>query len=108
MACYVFLGERSCLKVGKVGPNSGPRFSYQHYDPGSSMSNLAKSILKCTLPMRPYEDHEMLDEKTVGQWIRSHTIRVNFYLDSRLPSPVLSLLEAFLQCRLSPVFEGRV
>jgi len=66
MACYVFLTDERCLKVGKVGPKSGPRFSYQHYDPTSSMSNLAKSILNSKPPMRPHKEHEDLDEKTVA------------------------------------------
>jgi len=32
--------------------------------------------------------------------------RTNFLLDERLGIPVLTLLEAFLQCRLRPRYEG--
>lgn len=102
MAVYVFsLGER-CLKVGKVGPRSQARYTSQHYKPNSSKSNLAKSIL----------DHKdelgvvHIDELTVGDWIKNNTDRINFILEARLGVPVLTLLEAFLQCRLKPLFEG--
>ena len=108
MACYVFVGPDRCLKVGKVGPNSGPRFSYQHYDAASSNSNLAKSLLSSRPPHRPFSDADPIDETSVGDWIRSNTRRANFYLDAALPPFALSLLEAFLQCRLRPVFEGRL
>jgi hypothetical protein len=32
--------------------------------------------------------------------------RVNFLVDERLGMRVLTLLEAFLQCRLNPCYEG--
>src|SRR3954453_16960248 len=38
-------GAGMVLKVGKVGPNSEPRFRYQHYSPTSAGSTLAKSLL---------------------------------------------------------------
>lgn len=47
-----------------------------------------------------------LDETNVHSWIREHTDRVNFILDAALGVPILNLLEAFLQCRLQPEFEG--
>jgi hypothetical protein len=106
MACYVFYGSDRCWKVGKVGPNSGPRFSHQHYNPGSSMSNLSKSLLACSPSVRPYPDGS-LDESTVGDWIRSNFQRVNFYLSAEQPLCLLTLLEAFLQCQLRPHFEGK-
>jgi hypothetical protein len=45
MAVYTFFWEGRCLKVGKAGPNSGARYTSQHYLPGKSKSNLADSIL---------------------------------------------------------------
>jgi len=45
-------------------------------------------------------------ETNVAGWIREHTDRVNFILDAPLGVHVLNLLEAFLQCRLRPEFEG--
>jgi len=44
-AVYVFNWTGTCLKVGKVGSRSQSRFTSQHYNPNSSASNLAKSIL---------------------------------------------------------------
>lgn len=46
MAIYIFFHGTECLKIGKVGPKSQPRYTSQHYNPNSSNSNLAKSILK--------------------------------------------------------------
>ncbi len=102
MGAYVFLWGDECLKVGKAGPSSHARYRYQHYRPGSSNSNLAKSILK--------EPGRLgisgIDESNVGKWIKGNTDRVNILLDDDAGMPVLNLLEAFLQCRLKPRFEG--
>jgi hypothetical protein len=102
MAVYVFIWGDHCLKVGKVGPKSLARYTSQHYNPNSSKSNLAKSILKQKSPLGvPH-----LTETNVGDWIKHNTDRINFLLDQNLGTPVLSLMEAFLQCRLKPKFEG--
>ena len=44
-----------------------------------------------------------VDETTVGDWLMANTNRDHFFLSG---SQLTHLLEAFLQCRLSPVFEG--
>ena len=102
MAVYVFVWGDLCLKVGKVGPRSQAWYTSQHYNPNSSNSNLAKSILahKSELGL------PNLINTTVGNWIKTETDRTNFLLDRTLGIPVLSLLESFLQCRLRPRFEG--
>jgi len=102
MAVYVFTWGDKCLKVGKVGPRSQARYISQHYNPNSSNSNLAKSILKHkdALGLRD------LTESSVGVWIKKNTDRINFIFDNDLGIPVLSLMESFLQCRLRPRFEG--
>jgi hypothetical protein len=102
MAVYVFLWGDSCLKVGKVGPRSQARYTSQHYNPNSSNSNLAKSILKQGLEL----GLPSLSDTTVGNWIKMETDRINFLFDQKLGIPVLSLMESFLQCRLRPKFEG--
>jgi len=102
MAVYCFFWRDECLKVGKVGPKSQARYTSQHYLPNSSMSNLAKSILKEQRRM----GLENLNESTVGDWIKQETTRVNFILNSSVGVSALNLLEAFLQCRLIPKFEG--
>lgn len=102
MAVYVFTYNNECLKVGKVGPRSKARYTSQHYNPKSSQSNLAKSILKSKKDFGSVE----LTEITVGDWIKKNTDRLNFLINLTLGVPVLTLLESFLQCRLRPRFEG--
>ncbi|NKQ37279.1 MAG: hypothetical protein HF973_16890 [Chloroflexi bacterium] len=102
MAVYVFLWGDVCLKVGKAGPKSQARYTSQHYNPNSSNSNLAKSILKHKTEL----GLPNLTDSTVGDWIKSNTDRLNFILDQNLGIPVLSLMEVFFQCRLRPRFEG--
>lgn len=102
MAVYVFARGEDVLKVGKVGAKSQARYTSQHYNPGSAMSTLAASILA------DRASHALTDEDAagVGAWIRQRVDRVNFLLDERLGMRVLTLLEAFLQCRLNPRYEG--
>lgn len=104
MAVYVFsFGPRVLmLKVGKVGPNSAARYTAQHYNAGSAKSTLAASLIKHGERIGVAS----LNETNVSGWIREHTERVNFILDATLGVHVLNLLEAFLQCRLKPEFEG--
>jgi len=102
MAVYVFMWGDKCLKVGKVGPKSQARYTSQHYNPKSSNSNLAKSILK----HKKEPGLASLTDSKVGNWIESNTDRINYILNMELGIWVLSLLEAFLQCRLRPKFEG--
>ena len=102
MAVYVFHWNNQCFKVGKVGPKSQARYTSQHYNPKSSNSNLSKSILK-DIPTLGIKD---ITDKNVGSWVKTNTERVNFLIPESLGIPLLSLLEAFLQCRLKPRFEG--
>lgn len=101
MAVYVFLWGSNCLKVGRAGPKSAARYTSQHYAPGSSRSNLARSLLevKNELGLRH------LNEANVGRWIRRHSDRINFLLDKKLGKRALALVETFLQCRLKPRFD---
>ncbi len=102
MGVYIFQWGNQCLKVGKAGPRSHARYTSQHYNPRSSRSNLAKSLLK------DCESLEIagLDEHNVGEWIMKNTDRINILLDADAGMPLLNLLEAFLHCRLKPRFEG--
>ncbi len=103
MAVYAFFHQGRALKVGKVGPNSGPRFTSQHYNPNSARSNLARSLLQGTAVIDGMER----DELTIGSWILKNTDRVNLLLPARAGMPLLTLLEAFLHVRWMPMFEGR-
>ena len=102
MAVYVFSDSSRVLKVGKAGPNSGSRYTSHHYNPNSSGSNLAKSVLT---------DKDMVQlcdvtASNVSAWIKQNTDRVNFIVDSRVEMRLLTLLEVFVQCRLRPLYEG--
>jgi hypothetical protein len=102
MAVYVFTHGADVLKVGKMGPKSQPRYTSQHYNPGSAQSTLAASVIA---------DAERLglgeaDMEEIGNWIRANVDRVNILLPTQLGVPVLTLLESFLQCRLRPRYEG--
>jgi hypothetical protein len=101
-AVYVFSQGPEVLKVGKVGANSGPRYTHQHYNAGSAASTLAASVLadRQRLGCGDIEPGE------VGAWIKQNVDRTNFLLDQRFGIPVLTLLEAYLQCRLRPRYEG--
>ena len=102
MAVYAFHYQGRTLKVGRVGPNSAARYTSHHYGHGRAPSTLAKSIVA-----RQNEiDVCGITKETVGDWVKTNTDRCNFLLDASHPHRVLVLLEAFLQCRLDPLFEG--
>lgn len=90
MAIYAFFLDGRALKVGKVGPNSGPRFTYQHYT-GSAQSTLRGLLLS----NREKVGAPDLHEGTAADWIRSHTDLI----PATFGMPFLSLLEAFLHAR---------
>ncbi|MGH9350555.1 MAG: carbon-nitrogen hydrolase family protein [Terriglobia bacterium] len=104
MAVYAFFLNGQSLKVGKVGPNSGPRYTSQHYSPGSAGSTLAGSILKDPTKVGAVG----VDSGSVGDWIKNNTDRVNLLLPVSSGLPILSLLESFLHVRWKPQFEGRL
>lgn len=101
IAVYVFSWNGKYLKVGKVGPKSQARFTSHHYNSKSSNSNLSKSLLKASEDM-----NIAVTDETVGGWLKGNVDRVNFLLDDKYGMMTLSLLEAFLHCRLRPRFEG--
>lgn len=97
---YVFMFGDRCLKVGKAGLKSSARFCGQHYGTNAP-STLAKSLLK-----RPPSGVTGLDVTNVGAWICDNTTRINFLIPAKNGIFARSLLEAFVQCRLLPEFEG--
>lgn len=102
VAVYIFSDTERVLKVGQVGPNSQSRYTSHHYNPESSGSNLSKSLLEDEHAKEKYN----LSQEIVGEWIKKNTDRVNFIIDADYYGPILSLFEAFVQCRLDPVYEG--
>ncbi len=103
MAVYAFFFDGRALKVGKAGPNSHARYSYQHYNASSAASTLAGSLMRNPAAV----GIEGIEASDIGQWIREHTDRVNLLLPEDLGDSFLSLLETFLHVRWNPVFEGR-
>ena len=102
MAVYIFSSKECVLKVGKAGSRSQARYTSQHYNPGSAPSTLAASILKD----KNAGQRCRLTEENISDWIKKNTDRTNFLLDANMDKWLLNLLEAFVQCRLKPVFEG--
>ena len=101
MAVYVFSDKECVLKVGKAGPKSQARYKSQHYK-FSAPSTLAKSLLSDEDRVRKYD----LTKENVSDWIKENTDRVNFLVDANMSKWLLNLLEAFVQCRLRPTYEG--
>jgi hypothetical protein len=103
-ATYAFFLGDLCLKVGKVSPNSTARFTSQHYGITTG-STLAKSLLA---QRDAIAGLQTLSETSVGPWLKRNTSRFHVFLHSEQPAAALSLLEAFLQCRFRPLFEGKI
>lgn len=108
---YCFFLGKQCLKAGKAGPKSASRFTDQHYRL-QAPSTLAKSILAGKdrvvklLKQELQEELHTTKEEQIGAWIEKHTSRLNVLIPAQAGPHVLSLVEAFLHCRLQPIFEG--
>jgi hypothetical protein len=101
MAVYTFFYKNECLKIGKAGPNSNARYLSQHYNPKSSQSNLAKSLLADEkLPIKTF------NEENIGDWIKQNIRRINILVDKDLNIYILNLIEAFAQLYFHPRYEG--
>lgn len=100
---YVYLfyhkTKKQFLKIGKAGPNSQNRI-YQHYNPGSSGSNLAASLLGSI-----EFNAEINGISEVGPWIQSNTLLYLLIIMNKKDRFLLNFLEAFLHLKLNPLFE---
>lgn len=111
-AIYAFLLGDACLKVGKAGPKTKARFTSQHYG-DNAPSTLAKSIIKDREPvLRVVPPHarseiELLSIASVGRWLEQNTTRLHIFVPAVAPRCALDLAEAFTQCRLRPLYEGK-
>jgi hypothetical protein len=102
MAIYAFWWNDNWLKIGQAGLKSSARYTSQHYNSGSSISNLSKSLISDTR----MNDFIGFDTNNPGAWIKMSTCRVNILISARRGRAMLSLLEAFLHVRLKPRYEG--
>jgi hypothetical protein len=75
-----------------------------HYNPASSQSNLAKSLLSYPV-LWPWLGIESLTATSVGEWVRRNLDRTNFFLPAARPQ-VLATLEVYIRARVGSVFEG--
>ena len=111
---YVFFNENYCFKVGKAGSKSKARWNSHHYNlDNKTPSTFAKSIMKNKekfkqyYPKSKYEEINNLKKDNIKQWIRDNTYRIEFKISADKSKYALNLLEALLQFRLEPVFEGK-
>jgi hypothetical protein len=100
MGVYIFMFNDMVLKVGKANSKSNPRFLSQHYN-FSAKSTLAKSIS---------EDVEFsncnIKTENISEWIKKNIRRIDVFLDESLGMFVLNLVEAYLQLKFLPKYEG--
>lgn len=96
-------GEGIVLKVGKVGPNSDPRFRSQHYTL-SAGSTLAKSLLGHPI-IWPWLGVDNLNAASVKAWMLENLDRMHIFVPGGSPL-VLAALEMYVRARIGSVFEG--
>lgn len=101
MSVYTFWYGTTCLKIGRVGPNSNARFLSQHYNPESAGSTLASSILHDNLGK-----DLGITKDTVGVWIKTNCRRIDILLNADLGNFTSELIEAVLHYKYEPLFEG--
>jgi hypothetical protein len=100
-AVYIFFHGARCLKVGRAGGKSAPRYCSQHYG-HHAKSTVAKSLVSRQAQL----GLQGLTYETIKEWMCENTERANLLLPATKGPFVLALLEAFMQCRLNPEFEG--
>jgi len=101
MGIYSFALNDRFLKIGKAGSNSGPRFTYQHYKPGSAQSTLASSILSDP-EMKKYS----LSTDNIESWMKKNLRRIDILFDANFGPLVLSFAETSLHLKYQPKYEG--
>ena len=122
IAIYIFKYNDKVLKIGKAGKMSGQRFQYQHYNPNSCKSNMAKSILDDreyyrekelnSIPEYNLNNKEKSKSKyeEISNWILNNTKRTNIYISNLDKSVndyfILNLFESILHFIYQPRYEG--
>jgi len=105
MGIYIFIFSDEVLKVGKVGPNTGPRWTSHHYGPKRAPSTLSKSLLEDA--KSAYNLAPQGNKLEIGAWMKANLRRIDILVDAAAGNAALAFLEAFLHCRLKPRYEGR-
>lgn len=111
---YVFLTDFHCFKVGKAGPKSKARWNSHHYNlDESTPSAFTKSIIKNRERFKSYfsesqhTEIDQLEKSNIGDWIRNNISRIELLLPESEGGYALNLLEALVQYRLNPKYEGK-
>ena len=113
---YVFLlDDEICFKVGKAGAKSPARWNSHHYNiDKSTPSTFTKSFLKDLTQFKTYFNlslHDEIDilekEKNSKKWIQNNISRIEFKINSQESDIALNFLEALIQFRLNPIYEGK-
>lgn len=103
-AVYIFKYQDEYLKVGKVSSfTSNPRYKYQHYQPSSNGSTLARSLLN--------SDEFKIDSKALKTWIKENTTRINIIIphlenDFERTKKFIHFVEAYFILKCNPKFEN--
>ncbi len=100
IAVFVFSDTDRVLTVSMTGPNSNPRYQYQHYSVKGAPSTLARSLREDSYMVQRHR----LNDDNVGDWIKRRTDRVNFLLDESYYGRTLDRLKDFVLDRLRPVY----
>ena len=111
---YVFLAGEHCFKVGKAGTKSQARWNSHHYNlDETTPSTLPKSIVRNNEMFKPFfpaDIHGEIDalcKTNIQAWIKHNLSRIEFLIPDDGDPFALSLLEALVQFRLKPKFEGK-
>lgn len=95
------------LKIGKDCSITKNRYKVYHYNPNSTKSNLAKSILSNYDMVNKYS----INEKNISEWMHNNLYRIDiempFYTEKGFDIFTLELIEAVLHYKYRPIFEGR-
>lgn len=100
-AVYMFCYNGIFLKIGKVNPLSKNRYYEHHYRYNGANSTLAKSIID--------DENVKIDnvnEKNIGEWIKSNCQRIDIIIDDQIDIFTLNLIEAALHFKYKPIYEG--
>lgn len=95
-------GRGRVLKVGHT--TQWQRYAHQHYN-GHALSTLRGAIASSWV-LWPFLGITEFNSKTGENWIREHTDRDHFFIDSDDASYFLYPLELFIRGRVGSVFEG--
>jgi len=108
---YVFLNDWYCLKVGKAGKKSQPRWTSHHYTlndkiPSSLPKSFRKNEVKFKKAFNNTQDMSTLRKETIREFVEKNTDRIEFVLSDQKDHRAVNLLEAYVQFKLNPLYEG--